>query len=401
MTPQTQLAPALAVSHRAEPWTAPHRPGVIVVLAAVGFVILLSMTMLSVDTAYIHLVRTELRVATDSAAKAGAEALLRTQDVTQAVAAAQSMAAANTVAGRPLQLSSSDITFGNTALAQSGTWTFQKSVTPYNSVRVDAALRSSNSNGAVKLFFAGMIGRGNYEPTQDSTATVFQQDVLLCIDRSHSMCFDLSGAEWVYPTGKPWTEELKNAPHPTKSRWAALNRAVKDYLDIVGDVQPRPRIGLVTWASEIGTNSTEYRMTGKTSPKTTSDAGLSTDYSEIRNGVDRRSVAVMLGGTEMSAGLDMAISQIQTTHRPLAKKVIVLMTDGQWNKGRSPVLCAEEARDLNIVIHTVTFLPGAIQTDMSTIAKTTGGRHYHADNEEELREVFRELAKSLPVVLTE
>jgi Flp pilus assembly protein TadG len=376
------------------------RRGIIVILAAVGLLVLLAITILSVDTAYIQLTRTELRVATDAAAKAAAEALMRTQDTAQAVAAAKSMASLNKVAGKPLQIATSDVVFGNTTQSRTGEWAFQGNVAPYNSVQVMSSLQDSNANGSVNLFFAGMIGKGKFQPTEKAVATVYRQDVLLCIDRSHSMCFDLSGVNWVYPSGRPWTTELKNPPHALKSRWASLRRAVDDYLGIVDDIQPPPRVGLVTWASEITTSTTEYAYTGKTSKKTLRDAALSSDYTTLRNAIATKSVNVMLGGTEMSAGIDEAIAVLKSSDRPLSKKIIVLMTDGQWNLGRSPVLCAQEARDANIVIHTISFLPGAVQNDLVTVAETTGGRHYHAENEAELRDAFSELAKSLPVILT-
>lgn len=377
-----------------------RRRGIIAILAAVGIVVLLMATILSVDTAYMQLTRTELRVATDSAAKAAAEALLRTQDTTKAAAAAKTMAGLNLVAGKPLQIQTSDVVFGNTAQAQSGDWAFKANVQPYNSVQVLSSLSNTSPNGPVKLFFAGMVGSGTFQPKEQAVATVYQQDVLLCIDRSHSMCFDLSGVDWSYPSGNSWTIEIKNAPHSSKSRWASLRRAVDDYMNIVGQIQPSPRVGLVTWASEITTSTTEYKLTGVTSKKIADDASLSSDYSTLKSAMSNRSSKVMLGGTEMSAGLDEAISVMKSSDRPLAKKIIVLMTDGQWNLGRSPVLCAQDARDKNIVIHTISFLPGAVQTDLTTVAETTGGRHYHADNEAELRDAFTELAKSLPIILT-
>ena len=219
------------------------------------------------------------------------------------------------------------------------------------------------------------------------------------------MCFDLSGTEWVYPSGNSWKIEIKSSPHPSKSRWASLRLAVQDYLDIVEDIQPSPRIGLVTWASEITTSSAEYYYTGVTSKKVVNDAAIKSSdsngfYGDIRSAMSNRSSKVMLGGTDMSAGLDQAITTLKSTDRPLAKKIIVLMTDGQWNQGRSPVLSAADAKAANIIIHTISFLPGADQPDLTTIAETTGGRHFHADNESELRDAFTELAKSLPVVLT-
>ncbi|RLS56324.1 MAG: VWA domain-containing protein [Planctomycetota bacterium] len=383
------------------PWISPHRKGVILVLASVAFFVLIVTTALSIDTAYVHLTRTELRVATDAAAKAGAEALLRTQTESLAVTAAQQAALSNTVSGRPLQLTSADVLFGNTALSGEGQWAFQQGVRPYNSVKINSAMSASNANGAVPLFFAGVVGQSSFEPSENSIATVFEQDVLLCIDRSHSMCFDLSGTDWIYPSGLPWYEAITRPPHSSRSRWASLNRAVSDYLSIANGVSPHPRISLVTWASKIGTDTTEYKLTGKTSPATTVDTLLLSDYTNITKSISKRSTTVMLGGTNMAAGLDLAVTQMQNSDRPLARKVIVLMTDGQWNQGRSPLLSAEEARAQNIVIHTVSFLPGAQQNDLESIAEITGGRYYHADSEAELREAFRELATSLPVVLTE
>jgi hypothetical protein len=49
----------------------------------------------------------------------------------------------------------------------------------------------------------------------------------------------------------------------------------------------------------------------------------------------------------------------------------------------------------------ITFLPGAVSTDMTQVAELTGGRYIHADTEEELVAAFEELARTLPVVLTD
>jgi hypothetical protein len=38
---------------------------------------------------------------------------------------------------------------------------------------------------------------------------------------------------------------------------------------------------------------------------------------------------------------------------------------------------------------------------MKKVAEATGGKHFHADNAGELEEIFREIASTLPVMLTE
>ena len=62
------------------------------VLVAVTLLILLIAASFSVDIAYMQLARTELRAATDAAARAGAEALSREQSTTAAIKAAKRIA---------------------------------------------------------------------------------------------------------------------------------------------------------------------------------------------------------------------------------------------------------------------------------------------------------------------
>jgi Mg-chelatase subunit ChlD len=83
-----------------------------------------------------------------------------------------------------------------------------------------------------------------------------------------------------------------------------------------------------------------------------------------------------------------------------ASKVIVLMTDGEWNEGRDPTEAAYDARAQGIIVHCVSTLTQN-QTTLQQIADITGGRYYSTQNETELRNAFAEIARSLPVVLTD
>ena len=80
---------------------------------------------------------------------------------------------------------------------------------------------------------------------------------------------------------------------------------------------------------------------------------------------------------------------------------MVLMTDGRHNTGPEPVLSARRAATENIVIHTVTFSSEADFTRMRDVANETGGQHFHAPDAAALEQIFREIASTLPVLLTE
>ena len=68
------------------------------VLIALLLIVLIVTVVFSVDVAYMQLTRTQLRSASDAAARAAAECLSRTQDVDQAREAAKTIASRNLVA---------------------------------------------------------------------------------------------------------------------------------------------------------------------------------------------------------------------------------------------------------------------------------------------------------------
>lgn len=388
-----------------------RRRGAILVFLAVGIVMLLAMSMLSVDVATMQLTRTELGAASDAAAKAGAEALLRTQQTATAKTAAMNMASLNRVGGKPLLLRTTDIAIGRSTRQEDGSWTFSSGGTRPNAVRVNAVMSENAGSGPVNLVFGKVFGNKTFEPTKVSTASVLEQEVCLSIDRSASMAWDVSGVEWSYPPGR----DQNKPPHGTLSRWAALSHAVDAYLNAANESAIPPRVALVTWASDMGDAPRDQPIGSlilnldailalilPNYPVAQIELRLSNIYDNIRKILVWRSNSPIRGSTNMAAGIDKAVNVLTASDvRPFAIRSIILMTDGQWNEGRSPILAAEAARDLGIVIHVVSFLSQANTTDMDRVAEITGGRHIHTENEAELVRAFEELARTLPVVLTE
>ncbi|MCA9024532.1 MAG: VWA domain-containing protein [Planctomycetaceae bacterium] len=373
------------------------------VLMVFSIVLFLVTAAFSVDVAYMQLVRSELRVATDAAAKAAAAELSRSQSDADAIQEAIDVANANTVAGRPLAIQASDVQIGRADLQPDGSWEFTNGM-PHTAVRVTALMSDANPTGSAPLFFGRLFGLRNFTPQRVSTASYFEQEVCLVIDRSHSMCFDLTGPAWSYPPGTPTSpDEIAYPPQDSGSRWETLEDAVDLFLTIVSGVNPAPRIALVTWASDMDNSTYEYSITGVTSPAVRYEVPLAgSTYSAISNALTYRGNNVMIGATNMSAGMEAGIDVLTGPDvRPNAQVTMVLMSDGQWNKGSNPVQTANDARKEGIIIHTVSFLDAADQQDMQKIATRTGGRHYHASNRDELIAAFEDLARILPATLTD
>ncbi len=353
---------------------------------------------MAMNVAYMQQVRSELRAATDAAARAGAEALARQDSPEAAIDAAIEIPAANTVGGEPLILKPGDIGIGRSRQrGKSGKWDFTEGDKPFSSVRVNAAM-------PVPLLMFGVTGRKQFQPERSATAAFSENEICLVIDRSHSMCFDHTGVAWSYPPSTPPAppHQIIHPPQANGSRWASLVHGVNTFLDAVTTSNATQRVALVTWGSEITLSSFEGSLTGQTFEASELDVPLAIEFSEIRSKLVSRGNDAMLGGTHMSAGIDMGVDILTgpDTHE-YASKIIILMTDGKWNIGRNPVGAARAAKKKGITIHTVTFLDTADQTDMKKVAKTTGGNHYHATNTLELEEAFREMARNLPVVLVD
>ena len=390
------------------------RKAAIAVVVAFMMFVLIIMAAMTVDVAYMHLVRSDLRIVTDAATKAAAEALARTEDEGDAVEAAVDIAAMHNVAGRPFSLNQNDISFGRVETSSSGSTEFVEGAQPPNSVRINTGIGEGYDTPAFSLLFAPALGHDSFATTQAATATRQNVEVVLALDRSGSMAWDMSGSSWAYPSGNPnlssftqwgttWRYYL-SPPHPENSRWAILDSAIDIFLDEAGQFDPPPRISLVTWSNEYSVNADQYREYSTASL----DVGLpgrnTDDWAgnalEVRQALDARGDEPVMGGTNMAAGLDLAAQELINSNSRLAKKIIIVLTDGQWNAGRDPAAAARDAADQKLTIHSVS-MNGGSEFTCREVARITGGSYYTASNSEQLREAFRELARSLPITLVE
>ena len=109
-------------------------------MVAVLLPILVLLVGFAVNVAYMEMVRTQLRISCDAAAKAGLVSLGATQQTTTAQTAARTLATANPIAGQTLTLANSNIEFGNAVKNGSGVYVFTSGVSPLNSSRVTGTM---------------------------------------------------------------------------------------------------------------------------------------------------------------------------------------------------------------------------------------------------------------------
>jgi Mg-chelatase subunit ChlD len=333
---------------------APRR-GAMMVMVAITMVILFVAAAFAIDIAWMHATRAELRTATDAAARAASESLGRLQDSEAAIAAAEALARANTVAGEPLELDRTDVVFGSHSIQSDGRFRFEPGGTPPNSVRVIGRRTADSPSGPVPLFFGPLFGVTEFQPRQQATASRLDRDIALVLDVSGSM------AEF--------------------GRFPALTNALSVFLSELENLPQEEFVSL-----------TVYNHEPRRVQEMTSDLGLIEEaFSEESPG------GFTAIGLALETGLDSIVND--PASRPFAFRELILMTDGNHNTGISPLDIVPDAVAERVIVHTITFSDGANQDLMRQVAEAAGGSHLHADTNQQLVDVFREIALQIPVVL--
>ena len=333
------------------------RKGALLPLIAVMIIILFVAAVFSVDLARIHVVRSELRTATDAASRAAVEALGRTESEVQAVDAAIRIAGQNVVAGDPLTLDPSNIELGTARELPDGTMEFvPRNSRILNTARVVGSRTNGSPDGPVNMMFGGIFGTSEFQPVQVATSTRLDRDIALVLDKSGSM--------------------------RSNGRFNSLINGVRVFVDEVSS------------SSSVRVSVSVYDSSARNVLPLTEDLNL------VRNSLDRINPR---GATGIGRGMNAGINSVENDPlaRRFALKTIIVMTDGNHNRGESPVTVARTAQNRDIVVHTITFSNGANQNLMQTVARIGEGIHLHATNDRELSEAFRTIARQIKVLLIE
>ena len=354
--------------------------------------VLLIMLGFSVDLAYMHLVQSEMRLASDNAARVTADNLSRYENEDRASKAGINIAEQFTVAGRPLRLQSSDFDFGRATADENGSFIFDTNGSPLNAVRVNAVRDSKSLDGPVPLFFSRLIGNQDYAPQVTSTASFINVDICLVLDRSTSMKFNVNSNE----TGMGVNDRRFCRAPSSNSRWAALDKAVKVFNDVLRNNSSEEQISIVTFGSDL--DSVQPGLCGR-QPAATLDMQFSTNIDAADGTMNTLSNSVWNGNTEIAAGMQIALTELASVRsRQFADRVMIVLTDGFPTAGDA-LAVANDAAAQRVTVYAITFGPDGDQSYMKQVAAAGHGEHAHAATEQELKDIFKRCAAKATILI--
>ncbi|MDX1924947.1 MAG: VWA domain-containing protein [Pirellulaceae bacterium] len=354
--------------------------------------VLLIMLGFSVDLAYMHLVKTELRLASDNAARVAADNLSRYEDECDAKDAGINVAKQFTVAGSPLRLRSDDFDFGRATADENGVFNFNPNGSPYNAVRVNAVRNAKSIDGPVPLFFSRLVGNKEFTPEITAIASFINVDICLVLDRSTSMKFRVDSNE----TGMSLSDRrFCRAPNGS-SRWAALDKAVRVFHDELRKNTAEEQISVITFGSDL--DNVQPGLCGRL-PSASLDLPLTTNIDSADGTINTLSNSVWNGNTEIAAGIDLAVAELASPRsRRFADRVMIVLTDGFPTAGDA-IASAANAAAQRITVYAITFGPDGDQTYMKQVAAAGHGEHAHAATENELKAIFKRFAAKATILI--
>ena len=366
-------------------------------MIAISLPMLVIMAGFAINLAYMELVRSQLRISCDSAAKAALVNYGATQSQSTARTFAGTVSAYNLVANQTLTLSSSNFTFGNSTKSSSGTYLFTSGGTPTNSVQVTGTVNPP-------LLLAALLPISSFSTSQVSTATRISHDIVLVLDRSASMAFDQSADEFVYPSDVSSQGTVLQCyfmpPSATASRWAALSSAVASFVSTLQARNLDVHVALVTF-------SESYTFGSYSAVESSLDVPLTGSLSLITSAMTNWNQQVLLGDTNISAGLTTAQTELTGTRaRSVADRTVILFTDGVATSESADVPTTVQGlcQNSQIVTHVITFgleaSSGTAQTSMQSAAQKGNGMYFNAPSTTALQTAFQTIADSLPAVYT-
>jgi len=172
----------------------PRNPerGAIAILMFITLTVLMGFAALGFDLSYVRLARLEMKNATDAAAHAAMVELSLTNSTASASAQAIAIAHQNTVLGKPMTLTSADITFGSYNFK---TKVFTANSAPYTAVQINSQRFSSDDpNGLVSLTFGRALGYTEADYTNAVQSAFVNRYFQLEVDITDSYICDINNA---------------------------------------------------------------------------------------------------------------------------------------------------------------------------------------------------------------
>lgn len=200
---------------------------------------------------------------------------------------------------------------------------------------------------------------------------------------------------------RPMFSETPDLWRTSEQPITALKNGFTVFLSFIQEAQMNDRVGLAVYTAADGTAVLE--------------SGLTTDMTTIETISRERQAGHYDHFTNISAGMQKARVELQNNGRAGAQKMMVLMTDGIANRPSNTAVAKQRVRqeaqlaaDAGFPIVTISLGIAADVDLMQEVADVTSGVHFNvpggrpiSEMEEDLKDVFREIAGKRPLQLVE
>ena len=178
------------------------------------------------------------------------------------------------------------------------------------------------------------------------------------------------------------------------NRLGAAKQVAQNFVDGRSKELQNDRIGLVVFSSIAFTQ-----------------CPLTVDYTILKQIIGRTTFTKKeFDGTAIGTALATAVARIKDS--PGKSKIIILVTDGENNRGLDPMTAAAMAEAMKVKVYPIGVVPTGMmqkmqdaifgvrfmpavsevdETQMQEIAQTTGGKYFRATDEKALAQIFSEI----------
>lgn len=207
-----------------------------------------------------------------------------------------------------------------------------------------------------------------------------------------------------YLTFMDYLQAKRGAASQTPGLWktsqqplTALKNSVDVLVSALSEYSPNDRLGMSLYTSSSNTALVEQTLTHT--------------YSQVAQKTRERQAGHYTPYTAISSGMNSARLELQNKGRSNARKIMVLMTDGQANipifgAKNAAINEANAAKNAGIPVYTISLGAEADEQLMQQIANITGGVHFRVpvgktpdQYEEDLKDIFRAIAADRGLIL--
>lgn len=387
------------------------RQGNVAIIMALSMTVIMLFAALAIDVSYMRTTEFELHNAADAAAHAALVDMRLGFSEADATDRALQIAARNTAAGTAVTVDPVDVEFGQWDYSLKA---FSPGLEPPNSVRVTANRLNGSLDGPINLLIGPFVGRPTAQATASATGAYRSRDIVIVQDITGSFKEEMDDAA---AADVAFLKYMNDHAIPNDQIGMVVFAGTATVFSSLTDISTGYESLLTKWEGDGKSNYDNSKTSGITNcyqrSRTSSSGIASAPFHGVWMGLECQAGG---GGTLQASGINKAIELLEATGKPDNLPVIVLVSDGKPQCAYSSSACdlaraeqgtaaANTAGEKGVSIYTVSFNEdndAAQEAYLASLSKGYGkGHEKDTPNSEDLAELLRDIASSIPVALVQ